>query len=204
MRELAVIPVIRVSSYEHAICAIEGIMAGGINIAEITLTVPNAVSIIKELSTRYGDDLLVGAGTVLDTESCRAALDAGAEFIVSPALDVEVVKLARQHGKITMPGALTPTEVLAAWKSGADFVKVFPCNSVGGPSYIRSLKGPFPQIEFVVTGSVTVENVSQFIAAGVTAVGVGESVISKRTLDANDAAAIAANARNFLQAIRPG
>lgn len=179
-------------------------MAGGINIAEITLTVPNAVSIIKELSTRYGDDLLVGAGTVLDTESCRAALDAGAEFIVSPALDVEVVKLARQHGKITMPGALTPTEVLAAWKSGADFVKVFPCNSVGGPSYIRSLKGPFPQIEFVVTGSVTVENVSQFIAAGVTAVGVGESVISKRTLDANDAAAIAANARNFLQAIRPG
>jgi 2-dehydro-3-deoxyphosphogluconate aldolase/(4S)-4-hydroxy-2-oxoglutarate aldolase len=199
-----VIPVIRVSSYEHAICSIEGIMAGGINIAEITLTVPNAVSIIKELSTRYGDDLLVGAGTVLDTESCRAALDAGAEFIVSPALDVEVVKLARQHGKITMPGALTPTEVLAAWKSGADFVKVFPCNSVGGPSYIRSLKGPFPQIEFVVTGSVTVENVSQFIAAGVTAVGVGESVISKRTLDANDAAAIAANARNFLQAIRPG
>jgi 2-dehydro-3-deoxyphosphogluconate aldolase/(4S)-4-hydroxy-2-oxoglutarate aldolase len=199
-----VIPVIRVSSYEHAICAIEGIMTGGINIAEITLTVPNAVSIIKELGTRYRDDLLVGAGTVLDAKSCRAALDAGAEFIVSPALDVEVVELARERGKITMPGALTPTEVLAAWKSGADFVKVFPCNSVGGPPYIRSLKGPFPQIEFVVTGSVTVENVSQFIAAGVTAVGVGESVISKRALDANDAAAIAANAKRFLEAIRPG
>lgn len=198
------VSVIRVSSYEHAICAVQGIMGGGINIAEVTLTVPNAVRIIKELTAHYGDDLLVGAGTVLDVKSCREALQAGAEFIVSPVLDAEVVGVARQHDKVCMPGALTPTEVLAAWKAGADFVKIFPCNSVGGPGYVRSLKGPFPEIDFVVTGSVTVENVSQFLASGASAVGVGENVISRNALECNDAATISANARRFLEAIAKG
>lgn len=198
------ISVIRVSSYEHAICAVQGIIGGGINIAEVTLTVPNAVHIIRELTTRYGDDLLVGAGTVLDAQSCRQALQAGAEFIVSPVLDADVVTMSRQHDKVCMPGALTPTEALAAWKAGADFVKIFPSNSVGGPAYIRSLKGPFPEIDFVVTGSVTVENVSQYLASGASAVGVGENVISRNALENNDAAAISANAQRFLEAIAKG
>lgn len=202
IRELAVIPVIRVSAYEHAICAVQGIMDGGINIAEVTLTIPSAIPLISELTTRYGDDLLVGAGTVLDAESCRQALAAGAEFIVSPVLDAEVVALTRQHGKVSMPGALTPAEILAAWRTGADFVKIFPCNSVGGPAYIRSVKGPFPDIEIVVTGSVTVDNVAQFLASGVSAVGVGENVISRKALESNDSAAISANARKFLGAIQ--
>jgi len=179
-------------------------MGGGINIAEVTLTVPNAVRIIKELTVHYGDDLLVGAGTVLDAKSCREALHAGAEFIVSPVLDAEVVGVTRELDKVCMPGALTPTEILAAWKAGADFVKIFPCNSVGGPAYVRSLKGPFPDIDFVVTGSVTVENVSQFLASGASAVGVGENVISRNALECNDAQTISANARRFLEAIAKG
>jgi 2-dehydro-3-deoxyphosphogluconate aldolase/(4S)-4-hydroxy-2-oxoglutarate aldolase len=179
-------------------------MGGAINIAEITLTVPNATSIIKELSTRYGDNLLVGAGTVLDPESCRQALLAGAEFIVSPTFDANVVTLARQHGKVCMPGALTPTEVLAAWRGGADLVKVFPCSAVGGPSYVRALKGPFPDIEFVVTGGVNRENISQFLTDGATAVGVGESVMSPTALASNNASAISANASALLEVIRAG
>ena len=177
-------------------------MGGGLNIAEITLTVPNAITIIKELTMRYGTDLLVGAGTVLNTRGCEEALAAGAEFIVSPTLNAEVVKLARHHDKLCMPGALTPFEVLAAWDAGPDFVKVFPVNSVGGPSYIRSLKGPFPHIEFVVTGNVTMENAPQFLAAGVTAVGVGESIISRQALESKDVNGISANAKRFLECVR--
>jgi 2-dehydro-3-deoxyphosphogluconate aldolase/(4S)-4-hydroxy-2-oxoglutarate aldolase len=201
--DLAVIPVIRVSSYEHVMCAVKGIVGGGINIVEITLTVPNAISIIKELAKDYGPKLLVGAGTVLDVEGCRQALQAGAEFIVSPAFDADVVGLTRQHKKLAMPGALTPTEILTAWNAGADLVKVFPCDSVGGPSYIRALKGPFPNIEFVVTGGVTVDNASQFLAAGAVAVGVGQSVMSRKALECNDAATISENARRFREAIAP-
>jgi 2-dehydro-3-deoxyphosphogluconate aldolase / (4S)-4-hydroxy-2-oxoglutarate aldolase len=201
--DLAVIPVIRVSSYEHVMCAVKGIVRGGINIVEITLTVPNAISIIKELVKDYGTKLLVGAGTVLDLEGCRQALQAGAEFIVSPAFDADVVGLTRQHSKLAMPGALTPTEILTAWNAGADLVKVFPCDSVGGPSYIRALKGPFPNIEFVVTGGVTVDNAAQFLAAGAAAVGVGQSVMSRKALECNDVATISENARRFREAIAP-
>jgi 2-dehydro-3-deoxyphosphogluconate aldolase / (4S)-4-hydroxy-2-oxoglutarate aldolase len=203
IRQLAVIPVIRVSSRERVMCAVKGIMEGGLNIAEITLTVPNAIAIIQELTRTYGRSLLVGAGTVLDAESCRQALQAGAEFIVSPALDVEVVALTRQHSKVSMPGALTPTEILAAWNAGADLVKVFPCSSVGGAAYIRALRGPFPDIEFVITGGVTMESAPQLLAAGATAVGVGESVILPKALDHSDAAAIGEAARRFREALRP-
>jgi 2-dehydro-3-deoxyphosphogluconate aldolase/(4S)-4-hydroxy-2-oxoglutarate aldolase len=201
IRDFAVIPVIRVSSYEHAMCAVKGIVGGGIPVVEITLTVPNATSIIKELVGNYGPKLLVGAGTVLDVESCRQAIQSGADFIVSPVFDAEVVALTRQHGKLAIPGALTPTEILIAWNAGADLVKVFPCDSVGGPSYIRALKGPFPNIDFVVTGGVTVDNASKFLAAGAAAVGVGQSVMSQKALECNDAATISQNARRFREAI---
>jgi 2-dehydro-3-deoxyphosphogluconate aldolase/(4S)-4-hydroxy-2-oxoglutarate aldolase len=176
IREVAVIPVVRVTTREQAICAVEGIIEAGIPVVEITLTVPGAIRIIEDLATKYGTKLLIGAGTVLDAETCRTAILAGAEFIVSPVFDVRVVESARRYGKICMPGALTPTEALVAWEAGADLVKIFPCGSVGGPAYIRALKGPFPQIDFVVTGSVNRENVGQFLAAGVTAVGVGEII----------------------------
>jgi 2-dehydro-3-deoxyphosphogluconate aldolase/(4S)-4-hydroxy-2-oxoglutarate aldolase len=197
-----VIPVVRVSSREQAICAVEGIIEGGITVVEITLTVPGAIQIIEEVVKKFGEKLLVGAGTVLDAETCRLAILAGAEFIVSPVFDVRVLEAARRYGKICMPGALTPTEALTAWQAGADLVKIFPCNSVGGPAYIRSLKGPFPQIEVVVTGGVNLENVGQFLAAGVAAVGVGEIIFGHDAVQNGQVDVIAANSRRFVQAIK--
>ncbi len=193
---------VRVSSREQAICAVDGIMAAGIPIVEITLTVPGAIQIIADLVAKYGKKLLVGAGTVLDAETCRLAVLAGAEFIVSPAFDIRVIEVARTYGKICMPGALTPTEALVAWQAGADLVKIFPCNSVGGPSYIRSLKGPFPQMEVVVTGGVNLENVAQYLAAGVAAVGVGEIILERAAIQAGNVEAITANGRRFVDAIK--
>jgi 2-dehydro-3-deoxyphosphogluconate aldolase / (4S)-4-hydroxy-2-oxoglutarate aldolase len=197
-----VIPVVRVSNREQAICAVEGIIAASIPLVEITLTVPGAIQIMEELAAKYGPKLLVGAGTVLDAETCRLAVLAGAEFIVSPVFDVRMLEAARRYGKICMPGALTPTEALVAWQAGADLVKIFPCGSVGGPAYIRALKGPLPQVEFVVTGSVNLENVGQFLAAGVTAVGVGEIILERAAIEAGNVGAITANARRFVDAIR--
>jgi 2-dehydro-3-deoxyphosphogluconate aldolase / (4S)-4-hydroxy-2-oxoglutarate aldolase len=194
--------VVRASTRDQAICAVEGIIEAGIRVVEITLTVPGAIQIIEDLTAKYGPTLLVGAGTVLDAETCRLAVLAGAEFIVSPAFDVRVLEVARRYGKICMPGALTPTEVLAAWQAGADLVKIFPCNSLGGPSYIRSLKGPFPQIEFVITGGVNLENVAEYLAAGAAAVGVGEIILQHAALQAGNVPAITANARRFVDAIR--
>jgi 2-dehydro-3-deoxyphosphogluconate aldolase/(4S)-4-hydroxy-2-oxoglutarate aldolase len=146
--------------------------------------------------------LLLGAGTVLDAEACRMAIAAGAEFIVSPAFDARVLEVARTHEKICIPGALTPTEVLTAWRAGADLVKIFPCNSVGGPSYIKALKGPFPQIEVVVTGGVNLENAGQFLAYGVAAVGVGELIFAQDAIKSGNVAAVAANARRFIEAVK--
>ena len=202
IRHIAVIPVVRVNSREQAICALDGIIQGGVNIVEITLTVPGALQIIETSVAKYGQALLIGAGTVLDAETCRLAVLAGAEFVVSPVFDVRVLEVARRYGKICIPGALTPTEALAAWQAGADLVKIFPCGSVGGPAYMRALKGPFPQINFVVTGSVNLENVGQFLAAGVTAVGVGESIFESEAIQAGNVDAIAVNTRRFTDAIR--
>ena len=202
IREVAVIPVVRVSTREQVICAVDGIVAAGITVVEITLTVPGAIQIIEDLAAKYGQKLLVGAGTVLDAETCRLAVLAGAEFIVSPAFDVRVLEVARTYGKICMPGALTPTEALVASQAGADLVKIFPCNSVGGPSYIRSLRGPFPQMEVVVTGGVNLDNVGQYLAAGVAAVGVGEILLERAAIQAGNVGAITANARRFVDAIK--
>jgi len=194
--------VVRVSTREQAICAVDGIISAGITVVEITLTVPGAIQIVQDLTAKYGQKLLVGAGTVLDAETCRLAVLAGAEFIVSPAFDARVLEVARTYGKICMPGALTPTEALVAWQAGADLVKIFPCNSVGGPSYIRSLKGPFPQMQVVVTGGVNLENVGQYLAAGVAAVGVGEIILEREAIEAANVGQITVNARRFVDAIK--
>ncbi len=202
IRETALMPVIRVATRQQAMCAVEGIVAGCIPIAEVTLTVPGALEIIKELTASYGDRLLVGAGTVLDAETCRLAVLAGAEFIVSPALDVPTIQMARRYGKVSIPGALTPTEVLAASQAGADLVKIFPCGSVGGPAYIRALKGPFPHIDVVVSGGVTLDNATQFFAAGAKALAVGEVIFEREAVRQGKAEVISANARRFAEIIR--
>ena len=204
IREIGLVPIVRAPSPEDGFQAVEAIVAGGIGIAEITMTVPNVIHVVERLADRYGDKVLLGAGTVLDTETCRAALLAGAQFIVTPALDTRVIEMARRYSKPCIPGALTPTEVLTAWQAGADWVKIFPCGPVGGPSYIKALKGPFPQIEFVPTGGVNLETTPEFIKAGAAAVAVGGELVNLKALKEGKLEVITETARKFLEAVRAG
>ena len=191
----------RATSAAEALAAVEAIRAGGIDILEITLTVPGAVQIIADLTRRLGDDALIGAGTVLDAEAAQACIDAGARFIVSPALDIPTIETCRRLGVPVFPGALTPTEVVTAWKAGADAVKVFPANAVGGASYLRSLKAPLPQIELIPTGGVSLKTVADFIAAGAFALGVGADLVNLTALRNGDAASVTAKAREYVAAV---
>ena len=154
--EIGIIPVVRAASVEEANRAVEAICAGGIPVVEITMTVPNAITVIRELVQRRGGDVLIGAGTVTNAEQAESCVRAGAQFLVSPGLNLQVVQLAAAEGKLMMAGALTPTEVITAWEAGSDFVKVFPCGQVGGAKYIKALKGPLPQVPLVPTGGVKI------------------------------------------------
>jgi 2-dehydro-3-deoxyphosphogluconate aldolase/(4S)-4-hydroxy-2-oxoglutarate aldolase len=202
IREVGLVPIVRAPSPEDAMHAVEAIIAGGVGIAEITMTVPNALRVMEAVSERYGDKVLLGAGTILDPESCRAAMLAGAEFIVTPSLDVRVIEMARRYSKPIFPGALTPTEVATAWSAGADMVKVFPAGPVGGPKYIKALKGPLPQIELVPTGGVNLENTPDFIKAGAAAVAVGGELVDAKALQEGKLDVITSNARQFVDAVR--
>jgi 2-dehydro-3-deoxyphosphogluconate aldolase / (4S)-4-hydroxy-2-oxoglutarate aldolase len=202
IREVGLIPIVRAPSPEDAYRAAEAIVSGGINIAEITMTVPNALRVMERVTERYGEEVLLGAGTILDPESCRSALLAGAEFIVTPSLDPRVIEVARRYSKPCFPGALTPTEVVAAWQAGADMVKIFPCGPVGGPKYIKALKGPFPQIDFVPTGGVNLETTPEFIKAGAAAVAAGGELVDAKALREGNLEVITSNARKFVEAVR--
>lgn len=199
--EGAIVPVVRAASAEAALQAVEAIANGGIRAAEITMTVPGAVRVLEKLAGRFGGTMLLGAGTVLDPETARACLLAGAEFIVSPSLKPATIEMAKRYSKPVFPGALTPTEVLAAWEAGADAVKIFPCGNVGGARYIRALKGPFPQIEMIPTGGVNLETIGEFLKAGACAVGVGGELLDATLIQQGRFDAIAERARQFLAAI---
>jgi 2-dehydro-3-deoxyphosphogluconate aldolase/(4S)-4-hydroxy-2-oxoglutarate aldolase len=200
--EIGIVPVVRAASASEACIAAEAVCEGGIPIVEITMTVPGAVEVIRELVRKWGDDVLVGAGTVLNAEAARRCLDAGAQFLVSPGLHVETVAYAVREGKLIMAGALTPTEIMAAWEAGADFVKIFPCGQVGGAKYIKALKGPFPQISFVPTGGVNLSTAAEFIEAGAVALGVGGELVQADALKANNSEIIVENAKKFLAIVR--
>ena len=202
IRDIGVVPIVRTPSPEDAFRAAEAIIEGGIGIAEITMTVPNALRVMERVAEAFGDKVLLGAGTILDPESCRAALLAGAEFIVTPSLDLRVIEVARRYSKPCIPGALTPTEVVTAWGAGADMVKIFPAGPVGGPDYIKALKGPLPHIEFVPTGGVSLETTPAFIKAGATAVAVGGELVSNKALREGKLEVITAKARQFVEAVR--
>ena len=202
IREVGLVPIVRAPSPEDALHAVEAIVEGGIGSAEITMTVPSALRVREKVAERYGDKVLLGAGTILDPESCRAAQLAGAEFIVTPSLDVRVIEVARRYSKLCIPGALTPTEVVTAWQAGADLVKIFPCGLVGGPKYIKALKGPFPQIDFVPTGGVNLETTPEFIKAGAAAVAVGTELVDVKALREGRLDTITSNARKFVEAVR--
>jgi 2-dehydro-3-deoxyphosphogluconate aldolase / (4S)-4-hydroxy-2-oxoglutarate aldolase len=200
--DVGLVPIIRTVSAEDAWRAAQAIVAAGIGIVEITMGVPNALEVIERIATQYGDDVLPGAGTILDADTCRAAISAGAEFIVAPNFDARVVDATLQCGKVSIPGALTPTEVATAWHGGADMIKIFPCGAVGGAPYIRALKGPFPQIHFIPTGGITLESIPEFIKAGVAAVGVGGDLLARRPSRQGEPDPIGANASALLAAVR--
>ena len=202
IREIGIIPVVRARSAEEAMLAIDAIRAGGISILEITMTVPGAVAVIEEVTNRYGDEALVGAGTVLDGETARACIIAGARFVVSPAFNPETIEVCRHNDIAVMPGALTPTEVVQAWSAGADFVKVFPAGAVGGANYIRSLKAPLPQIELIPTGGVSLKTAADFIKAGASALGVGADLVDLTAIREGQHNVITERAREFVRIVQ--
>jgi 2-dehydro-3-deoxyphosphogluconate aldolase/(4S)-4-hydroxy-2-oxoglutarate aldolase len=197
-----IVPVIRASTARNALMAVDALYKGGISVAEITLTVPGAEKVIESLRKNFGAELLVGAGTVVDVEGAQRCLDAGAQFIISPGFDAVTVEFVKSQEIVMIAAALTPTEIMAAWKSGADLIKVFPCNAVGGPTYIKSLKGPFPEIPLIPTGGVNLETAADFINAGSAALGVGSELVPTSALDSGKPAVIAELAMQFLEIVR--
>ena len=202
LREVGIIPIIRAPSADAVVPIAEALLQAGLPVVEITLTVPNAIEAIGAVAKRFAGKLLLGAGTVTDAGMCQRAVDAGAEFIVTPSLVPEVIEAAHRAEVAVLPGALTPTEVFEAHRLGGDMVKIFPVQSVGGAAYLRALRGPFPNIPLVPTGGVTLENMTEMFKAGAAAVGVGTELISKDALDRRDYAAIAARAKQFVAAVR--
>jgi 2-dehydro-3-deoxyphosphogluconate aldolase/(4S)-4-hydroxy-2-oxoglutarate aldolase len=196
------VPVIRVTSASEAIDVSDAIKEGGVSFIEITMSVPGAIDVIKELTKKYKDEIIMGAGTVLDTETGRAALLAGAQFIVSPILNLDLVRLAHRYSALVIPGTMTPTEILTAWNEGADMVKVFPAAQLGGPEYIKAVRGPLPQVLLVPTGGVNLQNAGAFIKAGAAALGVGGELVDKKAIQEKKFNIITENTKAFLKAIR--
>jgi len=196
------VPVIRVSSAREAVDVADAIKEGGLTLIEITMSVPGAIDTIKELTQKYKDEIIMGAGTILDPETARAALLAGAQFIVTPTLNLDVIQLAHRYSAVVIPGAMTPTEILTAWNAGADMVKVFPAAQLGGPEYLKAIRGPLPQILLVPTGGVNLQNAGAFIKAGATALGVGGELVDKKAVKEKKFNIITENTRAFLKVIR--
>jgi len=201
IKEVGIVPGIRVHTADEAHFATESVMSGGIPIVEITMTVAGAIELISHL-VRYHPKMLVGAGTILDIDMARQCVDAGAAFLTSPGFDAKLVEFAAKQEIAVLPGALTPTEVMTAWRAGSDFVKVFPCAQVGGDSYIRALKAPFPQIPLIAAGGVNQQTAGNFIFAGATAIGVGTELIPTEAIERRQSERIRELAHRFLGFVR--
>jgi 2-dehydro-3-deoxyphosphogluconate aldolase/(4S)-4-hydroxy-2-oxoglutarate aldolase len=199
--DIGIVPVVRTTSAESAIKSIEAIYRGGVRAAEITMTVPGAIKALEKIADQFGDKIMLGAGTVLDPETARTCMLAGAQFFVTPSLNLATIEIAKRYSKVICAGALTPTEVLAAWQAGSDVVKIFPANSVGGPKYIKSLKGPFPQIEMIPTGGVNLETAGEFLKAGACAVAVGGELVDAKHIREDRYDRIEELARQYLAVI---
>ena len=202
IREIGIVPVVRAKSAKQAQLAAEAVCAGGIPVVEVTMTVPGAVELIAQLAKASGAEILIGAGTVLDAETANRCLDAGAQFIVSPGFDLETVRFVKQQGALMMAGALTPTEVISAWKAGSDFVKIFPCGSMGGAKYLKALKAPLPQVPMIPTGGVNLETAGDMIRAGAEALGIGGELVSASALASGDTQPITDAARKYVAIVR--
>ncbi len=196
-----IVAVVRSESAESLVKVVEALREGSVTAAEITFTVPDAVEVIRQVRRQMGDSIILGAGTVLDPETARAALLAGAEYIVAPIVNVDVIRLCRRYDKAVMPGAFTPTEVLAAWEAGADVVKVFPAD-VGGPAYLKALRGPLPQVRLMPTGGVDLNTAEAFLKAGACCLGVGGSLVEPKAIAAGDFNRIRDLASQFAAVVR--
>jgi 2-dehydro-3-deoxyphosphogluconate aldolase / (4S)-4-hydroxy-2-oxoglutarate aldolase len=199
--EVGIVPVVRAASVTEANRAVEAILAGGIPVVEITMTVPGAISVIREVVKQYGEKVLVGAGTVTNAEQAESCIRAGAEFLVSPGMSLPVLSVARASEKLAIPGALTPTELMNALDHGAKLVKIFPCGNVGGPKYLKSLKAPFPNASLIPTGGVNAANAGEFIAAGAFALGVGADLVDATALHEGNLEKISGAARELVSAV---
>jgi 2-dehydro-3-deoxyphosphogluconate aldolase/(4S)-4-hydroxy-2-oxoglutarate aldolase len=195
-----IVAVIRAPSGELLADVAEALVAGGVDVMEVTFTVPRAVQVLERVADRLGDRIVLGAGTVLDTETARAAMLAGAEFIVAPTTNLDVIRICRRYDKPVMPGALTPTEVVAAWEAGADIVKVFP-SDLTGPKYLKALHGPLPQIRLMPTGGVNLDTAADFLRAGACALGIGGSLVEKSAVASGDLGRIESLARQYVEIV---
>jgi len=202
IRKVALVPVLRATSADVAMRAAAAIEAGGVSLLEVTMTVPGAIDVISAVSKNAQGRVIVGAGTVLDAQTARACIIAGAKFIVSPALNLGTIEVCRRYSVAVIPGALTPTEIVTAWQAGADIVKVFPCGAVGGPKYLSALKGPLPQIELIPTGGVSLANAADFLAAGACALGVGSDFVESSAMAKGNFDVITENAKKYVAIVR--
>src|SRR5216684_1460677 len=198
---IGIVPIVRVSSAESAVRAVEAIYQGGVRAAEITMTVPGAIRALEKVADRLGDKMMLGAGTVLDPETARACMLAGAEFFVTPALNLSTIEMVKRYSKVICPGALTPTEVVTAWEAGADIVKIFPCGNMGGPKYIKALRGPFPHIEMIPTGGVNLDTAGEFLKPGACAVAVGGELVDAKSVAEGRFDVIEERTRQYLAVI---
>ena len=203
IRDTGVIAIMRAHSSDQLIAAADAIRAGGVRVIEVTMTTPGALSVIEEATTRYGEDVIFGAGSVLDAETARAAILAGADFVVAPTLDLATIQLCSRYSVPVMPGCYTPTEILSAWQAGADMVKLFPA-SVGGPPLVKAILAPLPHIAIVPVGGVDLDTAAAFIASGAAALGVGSSLVSQALLDAGDMDELTRRAGAFIEQVQLG
>ena len=202
IHDIGLLPVLRARSAAEAILLAEAIEAGGVPVLEVTMTVPGAIDVIRRIVEHSDNRILVGAGTVLDPETARACMLAGAQFIVSPSLNLKTVEICRRYNIAVFPGALTPTEIVTAWEAGADAVKVFPCSAVGGPKYLKAVKAPLPQIDLIPTGGVSLATAAEFLAAGAFALGVGGDLCDSEAIARGDTASITGTAAKYIEIVR--
>jgi len=202
--DIGVVPVVRTSSADTAIQAIEAIYRGGIRSAEITMTVPGALKALEKVADQFGDKIMLGAGTVLDQETARSCMLAGAQFFVTPNLRLSTITMCKRYSKVICVGALTPTEVVTAWEAGADVIKIFPADAVGGPKYIKALKAPLPHVQMIPTGGVSIESTPEFLRAGAAAVAAGGELVNAKLIADGNYAEIENRAKQFLEAVKKG
>ena len=201
MRKTGLVPVLRAETEQQATALAEMIVAGGIDILELTLTTPGALSLLRQLARQY-PNLLLGVGTVLDPETARISILEGAQFVVSPALNMRTIELCQRYSIAVLPGALTPTEIVSAWQAGADVIKVFPANAMGGASYLRSIKGPLPQVQMIPTGGISLATARDFLDAGAMALGVGTDLVDSRAISSGDQESVKRKAGQYLQIVK--